>query len=92
MMLFILATFYGAMVLAGYVVGFLFGGLGLVPATRHARVGEMAVHWDYTSGLNVAAVVLAAALIYRFVRSGGLPMLKMMGGAPAGPAEGAHHH
>jgi len=82
MMLFILVTFYVSMALAGYVVELLFDGLGLTPATRHAHVGEMAVHWDYTTVLNIAALAMAAGLIYRFVRTGGLPMLKVMGGAP----------
>jgi uncharacterized membrane protein YraQ (UPF0718 family) len=81
--LFILATFYVTMAMAGYVVEFLFGGLGLVPTTRHAKVTETAVHWNYTSVLNIVAVLLAAALVYRFVRTGALPMLKMMGGSPA---------
>ena len=82
MMLFILATFYVTMVLAGYVVEFLFSGLGLVPTTRHARVTEMAIHWDYTTVLNIVALAAAAGLAYRFVRTGALPMLKMMGGRP----------
>jgi hypothetical protein len=82
MMLFILATFYVTMVLAGYVVEFLFGALGLIPTTRNAKVAEMAIHWDYTTFLNIAALVLAAGLVYRFVRTGALPMLKMMGGVP----------
>ena len=85
MMLFILGCFYGTMVVAGYIVDFLFGGLGLVPTARHARVTEMALHWDYTTVLNLVALVVAAALGYRFVATGALPMLKMMGGAPPGP-------
>jgi len=90
MMLFILACFYGTMVLAGYAVGFLFDGLGLVPATRHAKVTAMAVHWDSTTFLDIAALLVAAGLILRFVRTGGTPMLKMMGGAPVDPG-GPHH-
>jgi len=82
MMLFILGTFYATMVLAGYVVELLFDGLGLVPRARNAKVTEAAIQWNYTSILNIAALLLAAGLIYRFVRTGGVPMLKMMGGAP----------
>jgi uncharacterized membrane protein YraQ (UPF0718 family) len=93
MMLFILGTFYVTMVLAGYVVGFAFGGLGLVPTTRHAKVTEMAIHWNYTTDLNIVALVVAAGLIVRFVRSGALPMLKMMGGDPASShAQGGDTH
>ncbi len=83
MMLFILATFYLSMVSAGYVVELVFGGLGLVPSGRHAKVGEMAVRFDYTTVLNVVFLLVAGALVIRFVRSGGLPMLKMMGGDPS---------
>jgi uncharacterized membrane protein YraQ (UPF0718 family) len=82
MMLFILATFYATMVAAGYFVELIFGGLGLVPAGRHAKVAEASVQWNYTSVLNIVFLVLAAALCYRFARTGGLQMLKMMGGAP----------
>jgi hypothetical protein len=45
-------------------------------------VTEAAVHWNYTTALNIAALVLAAALVYRFVTTGGMPMLRMMGGDP----------
>jgi uncharacterized membrane protein YraQ (UPF0718 family) len=82
MMLFILATFYASMVAAGYVVEFGFGALGLVPSARHAKVAETAIQWNYTSVLNILFLVLAAGLVYRFVRTGGIPMLKMMGGSP----------
>jgi hypothetical protein len=91
MMLFILGTFYVAMVLAGYAVELIFSGLGLVPTTRNAKVTEMAIHWNYTSVLNIVALVAAAALIFRFMRTGGLPMLKMMGGRPDGP-DHTHDH
>jgi len=40
--------------------------------------------------LNIAFLVLAAALVVRFVRTGGLGMLRMMGGEPV--AEGGHDH
>src|SRR5438045_7668374 len=40
MALTILGIFYAAMVIAGYIVEFAFGGLGRVPATRDANVGE----------------------------------------------------
>lgn len=83
MTLFILGTFYVTMVLAGYVVELLFNGLGLVPTARDAKVTEMAIHWDYTSILNILALLVAGLLSYRFVRTGALPMLKMMGGSPA---------
>jgi uncharacterized membrane protein YraQ (UPF0718 family) len=87
MMLFILASFYACMVAAGYLIELVFSGLGLVPAGRHARVAEAAIQWNYTTFLNIIFLLVAAALCYRFVRAGGISMLKMMGGAPpeAGP-------
>jgi uncharacterized protein len=82
MMLFILATFYAAMAAAGYLTELIFGGLGLIPAGRHAKVMQASVQWNYTTILNIIFLVLAAALCYRFARTGGMPMLKMMGGPP----------
>jgi hypothetical protein len=80
------------MAIAGYIVEFVFGGLGLVPADRHAKVLAASVQWDYTTVLNIVFMALAAALVYRFVRSGGLPMLKMMGGGPTDNQGGGHDH
>ncbi|MGW1162501.1 permease [Streptomyces sp. NPDC002513] len=79
---FLLGTFYVAMVVAGYVVEFIFGGLGLVPDQADARIPEEGVSWNYTTWLNIAFLLLAAALLVRFLRTGGLAMLRMMGGAP----------
>jgi hypothetical protein len=86
MMLFILASFYATMVAAGYLVEILFSLLGLVPTERNAKVGETAIQWNYTTVLNVVALLIAAGLCYRFVRTDGMQMLKMMGG----PADGEH--
>jgi uncharacterized membrane protein YraQ (UPF0718 family) len=92
MMLFVLATFYVTMVLAGYLVELVFSGLGLVPTARNAKVIEVTVTWDYTTILNIVALVLASGLVYRFVRTGGLPMLKMMAGTPDETHAGATHN
>jgi uncharacterized protein len=87
MCLFILATFYAAMVAAGYIVEVVFGALGLIPATRHAKVVEASVTLNYESVLNIIFLLVAAALVWRFLRTGGPEMLKMMSG---GPQEGHH--
>jgi len=42
------------------------------------------VSWDYTTWLNIAFLLFAAALVTRFFRTGGLAMLRMMGGSPDG--------
>jgi uncharacterized protein len=87
-MLTVLGIFYATMVIAGYVVEFLFRGLGLVPAERTARVGVTGLEWNYTTVLNIVFLLVAAALLVRFYRSGGRPMLKMMGGGPDEHANG----
>ena len=90
---FILGTFYAAMATAGYVIEFVFGGLGLIPGRATAKIPDQGVSWDYTTWLNIAFLLLAAVLIVRFARTGGLAMLRMMGGAPdAGGAEAGHAH
>ena len=82
----LLTTFYAAMVVAGYVTELVFSGLGLVPARSSARIAVQTVSWNYTTWLNVGALLLAGALLLRFSRTGGWPMLRMMGG----PADGEH--
>ncbi|HEY5540772.1 MAG TPA: permease [Coriobacteriia bacterium] len=79
---FVLATFYAAMVLTGYVVEIVFGALGLVPAVRAATVAEASISWNYTTVLNVVFLALAAVLVWRFFSTGGMEMLRMMGGSP----------
>jgi uncharacterized protein len=75
---FLLVTFYAAMVGAALAVEFLFQAVGLVPEERNAKVVEASVTWNYTTVLNIAFLLLAAALVLRFVRTGGVPMLRMM--------------
>jgi uncharacterized membrane protein YraQ (UPF0718 family) len=78
MSLFILGCFYSAMVVAGYVVEILFGAAGLIPETRHAKVVEASITLNYDTVLNILFLVIAAALIWRFLRTGGREMLRMM--------------
>ena len=80
MMLTLLGTFYVAMVGAGYVVEILFRGTGLIPVHRDATVLQDHISWDYTTWLNIAFLILAAALTIQFFRTGGRQMLRMMGG------------
>jgi uncharacterized protein len=75
---FLLATFYTAMIAAALAVEFLFQAAGLVPEERSAKIVEASVTWNYTTVLNIIFLGLAAALVWRFVRTGGLPMLRMM--------------
>ena len=89
---FLSGTFYVAMVAAGYVVELAFGGLGLVPAQAAAKVPMQGVSWDYTTYLNIAFLLLAAILVIRFVCTGGVMMLKMMGGSPEAEHQHEHEH
>ena len=82
MMLVLLGTFYAAMVAAGYLVELFFGATGLIPTHRSAVVMHAGISWNYTTWLNIAFLLLAAVLVIRFVRTGGTPMLRMMGGSP----------
>jgi uncharacterized membrane protein YraQ (UPF0718 family) len=90
MTLFIAGTFYVTMVLAGYAVEFLFGGLGLIPTERHAKVVDETIQWNYTTILNIVFLFLAGGLLYRFVTTGGIRMLRTMGGGPDDSHD--HHH
>jgi uncharacterized membrane protein YraQ (UPF0718 family) len=88
---FLLGTFFAAMAGAGYVVELVFGGLGLIPDRASATIPDQGVSWDYTTWLNIVFLMLAAALIIRFTRTGGRAMLKMMGGAPEPSGEEGGH-
>jgi uncharacterized protein len=88
MMLVLVATFYVSMVCARYAVELLFGTAGLIPTQRYATVMRAGISWNYTTWLNLAFLLPAAVLVIRFVRTGGIPMLRMMGG----PADSGHEH
>jgi uncharacterized protein len=75
---FLFITFYAAMAAAALVVELLFNALGLVPAERQARVVEASVIWNYTTWLNIVFLALASLLVWRFLKTGGPAMLRMM--------------
>jgi uncharacterized protein len=75
---FLLATFYAAMVGAALLVEIIFGALGIAATTHTAKVTEASVSLNYTTVLNLIFLALAAWLVIRFVRTGGVPMLRMM--------------
>jgi hypothetical protein len=82
MMWFLLATFYASMVAAAYLVEILFAVLRITPTERNATVLEPSISWNYTTYLNITFLLVAAALVWRFFRTGGRQMLAMMGGGP----------
>src|SRR5438477_1598299 len=69
---FLFATFYAAMAGAALIVELIFDALGPVPAARNARVGDASISWNYTTWLNIAFLVLAGLLVWRFFTTGGL--------------------
>jgi uncharacterized membrane protein YraQ (UPF0718 family) len=90
MMLTLLGTFYAAMVAAGYLVELLFGTANLIPTHRNAMVMHTGTSWNYTAWLNIVFLVIAAALVVRFIATGGMPMLRMMGGSPSAKHDHGH--
>jgi uncharacterized protein len=88
---FLLACFYATMVAAGLAVEFLFEGLGIERHARNAKVEMASVTWNYTTYLNIALLLLAAVLVWRyFRRGGGWDMLKLMN-EPLEAGQHAHH-
>jgi uncharacterized protein len=86
---FLLAVFYATMAAAGLIVELLFDGLGLARTRRDAMIEMVHVHWNYTTVLNIVFLAIAVVLVWRFIRTGGLPMLRMMNRAPDQPAKRA---
>lgn len=89
MSVFLFSTFYVAMAAAALAVEFAFAALHLVPQQRDARVMEEAVRWNHTTWLNLVFLVVAGLLVWRFLKTGGPAMLRMMGNVHE---EHAGHH
>ena len=85
---YILVTFYLTMAAAGYVVEFLFQALGIIPTNRNVVAISRGAQWNYTSVLNIIFLILAAILVIRFIRTGGVSMLRVMNK----PAQEMSHH
>jgi uncharacterized protein len=75
---FLLATFYASMAIAAFVVDLLFELFGFVPQRGQAHVVEAAIGWSYTTWLNVFFLIISSLLVWRFLRTGGPEMLRMM--------------
>jgi uncharacterized membrane protein YraQ (UPF0718 family) len=89
---FLLVTFYIAMAAAALIVEILFALLGLIPQERNALVVEASLSWNYTTWLNVVFLILATFLVWRFFRTGGREMLRMMNRPPSSPSAASHMH
>jgi len=82
--------FYATMAAAGYIIELVFAPLGLVPATRNAKAISSHISLDSNTYLNIVAIALTLVLAVRFLRTGGRPMLAMMGGNPGHTDPGEH--
>lgn len=87
MMSYIFVTFYITMAVAGYAIELLFSLFHIIPTDRNITVFTAGIQWNYTSWLNTIFLLVAAILVYFFIKNGGLPMLKMMD-----KPEMEHHH
>jgi hypothetical protein len=75
---FLFATFYAAMAGAALIVEAIFSAAGLIPREHEVRVVEASIAWNYTTWLNIAFLMLAAVLVWRFLNTGVPAMLRMM--------------
>ena len=75
---FLFITFYVAMAAAGYLVEIIFWLLHITPTIRNAKILEPSITLNYTSVLNIIFLLVSTALVWRFLRTGGPKMLKMM--------------
>ena len=91
MALYLLFVSYAAMALAGFAIGLLFQGLGIVPSHHQVTALVTGPTLNYTSVLNVIFLAIMALLGWRFLRTGGLEMLRMME-MPEVSSEHHHHH
>ncbi len=79
---FIAVTFYVTMALAGFLTEMIFDLLRLTPTARDAMVMDVSVTWNYDTILNILFLTITAVLAVRFLRTGGIGMLRMMEMAP----------
>jgi uncharacterized protein len=92
MSLYLLGTSYLAMALAGFLIGWLFQVLGLVPAHHFITAFQTPPSWNYTTFLDFAALALAAVLGWRFLTTGGVAMLRSMESTPGPEHAMVHDH
>ncbi len=84
--------FYAAMALAGYMVELLFGAVGLVPKQRTVDIVDRGFAWNYTTILDLGFLILAGALLWRFLRTDGPAMLRRMEHSSADQHCSRYHH
>jgi hypothetical protein len=78
------------MAAAALAVEALFAALHLIPAHHPIALMTESVRWNYTTILNLFFLLISAALLLRFLRTGGPAMLREMSNAPASPDAAPH--
>jgi uncharacterized membrane protein YraQ (UPF0718 family) len=86
--IYLFAVSYVTMVVAGLGVGSLFSALGWVPSQRNVSAFTTSVSFDPTTYLDLVLIAVIALLAVRFLRTGGIGMLRMM----ETPADHMAHH
>jgi uncharacterized membrane protein YraQ (UPF0718 family) len=89
--LFLLGLFYVSMAAAALLVELLLGLLHLVPQHRAIPLTIEAIRWNYTAWLNLAFLAVAALLVFRFFRTDGPEMLRMMRAPQGEPHDHTSH-
>jgi uncharacterized membrane protein YraQ (UPF0718 family) len=89
---FLFVVFYVSMAGAALLVELVFGALHLIPQERSAKIVEEAISWDYTTWLNLGFLLIAGLLVWRFMRTGGPEMLRMMSRPAGADGHERHHH
>jgi uncharacterized membrane protein YraQ (UPF0718 family) len=90
--LYLFAASYVAMVLAGLAVGSVFDLARATPTDRAITVFDTTISWNYDTFLDIAFIALIAVLAMRFLRTGGVAMLRMMEAPPDEHAAMGHAH
>ena len=80
-----------AMAAAGLVIAALFHVIGAVPTNRDVAAFTAGITWNYDTVLNIGFLVLVVVLGVRFLRTGGVMMLRMMNMPPSHEAA-SHIH
>ena len=91
---YLLVVSYATMAVAGLAVGGLFQVIGHVPTNRNIMVFQTTIDWNSDTFLDIAFLALIVLLGARFLRTGGIEMLRMMERPPESSehAGGPHAH
>src|SRR5207302_1279229 len=73
------------------LIGWVFTLIGAVPQSRQVSALSSGITWGPDTFLDIALLVISALLLVRFLRTGGLGMLRAMSANPSAVAEMVHH-